>query len=200
VRLIVEREREVRAFVPEEYWTIAAELSAETGKPFLAELRRRDDVPLELKDGTQAGTAYDEILKSDFIVGEVARTKKTLKAPPPFTTSLLQQAGSTRLRFSASRTMRIAQSLYEGVELGAEGSVGLITYMRTDSYNVSDEAVAAVRELITKAHGKEYVPAEPNKFTQRKGAQLAHEAIRPTSVEQTPDKVAPFLTSDQMKL
>jgi len=201
VRLIVEREREVRAFKPEEYWTVVAELlAAAGGKPFLAELRRRDDVPLELKDAAQAQAAYDEILKSPFIVGEVARTKKTVKAPPPFTTSLLQQAGSTRLRFSASRTMRIAQSLYEGVELGAEGSVGLITYMRTDSYNVSNEAIAAVREVITNAHGKEYLPAEPNHFTQRKGAQLAHEAIRPTYLEQTPEKVAPFLTADQLKL
>ena len=110
-----------------------------------------------------------------------------MKAPPPFSTSLLQQAGSTRLRFSASRTMRIAQSLYEGVELGEEGSVGLITYMRTDSYNVSDDAITAVREVITNAHGKEYLPATPNTFTQRKGAQLAHEAIRPTYLEQTPE-------------
>jgi hypothetical protein len=96
--------------------------------------------------------------------------------------------------------MRIAQSLYEGVELGEEGSVGLITYMRTDSYNVSDDAITAVREVITNAHGKEYLPATPNTFTQRKGAQLAHEAIRPTYLEQTPEKVAPFLTADQLKL
>jgi DNA topoisomerase I len=200
VRLIVEREREIRAFVPEEYWTIEARLSAGAGPSFLAELRRRDGEPVELKNAEQATAAYDEISRSDFVVDEVSKTKKTVKAPPPFTTSLLQQAASTRLRFSASRTMRIAQSLYEGVELGAEGSVGLITYMRTDSYNVSKEAIAAARELITTSHGKEYVPAEPNTFTQRKGAQLAHEAIRPTYLEHAPDKVAPHLTSDQLKL
>jgi DNA topoisomerase-1 len=200
VRLIVEREREVRAFVPEEYWTIEAHLAAAGGPPFVAELRRRDGEPIELKDGTQATAAYDEIQSSPFVVDEVAKTKKTLKAPPPFTTSLLQQAASTRLRLSASRTMRIAQSLYEGVELGGEGSVGLITYMRTDSYNVSEEAIGAVRTLITEAHGKEYLPEKPNTFAQRKGAQLAHEAIRPTYVEKTPDQVAAHLTSEQLKL
>jgi DNA topoisomerase-1 len=201
VRLVVEREREIRAFKPEEYWTIDAHLGAKDGGPeFLAELKRKDGAPVELKNGEEAAAAAADLEQQAFKIGEVARTKKTVRAPPPFTTSLLQQAGSTRLRFTASRTMRIAQGLYEGVELGEEGAVGLITYMRTDSYNVSADAVTAVRTLIGESHGKEYLPEKPNSFTQRKGAQLAHEAIRPTYVEKTPDSVAKYLTSEQLKL
>jgi DNA topoisomerase-1 len=200
VRLIVEREREIRAFKPEEYWTIEAFLRAAHGREFLAELRRKDDQPVSLGNEQEASAAYDDILKSPFVVEEVVRTKKTLRAPPPFTTSLLQQAASTRLRFSTSRTMQVAQGLYEGVELGEEGSVGLVTYMRTDSYQVSEQAIGEVRRFIGSKHGRDYLPEQPNRFLQRKGAQLAHEAIRPTDVEKTPASVARFLTSEQLKL
>jgi len=200
VRLVVEREREIRAFTPEEYWTIDAHLAGAGGPQFLAELRRKDGEPVEIRNVDEATAAFDDIATRRFVVDEVARTKKTLRAPPPFTTSLLQQAASTRLRMSASRTMRIAQGLYEGVELGEEGSVGLITYMRTDSYNVSQQAIGDVRKLIGERHGAPYVPEKPNAFTQRKGAQLAHEAIRPTYVEKTPDSIAKFLSAEQLRL
>jgi DNA topoisomerase-1 len=200
VRLVVEREQEIRAFKPEEYWTIDAHLLGGGPPVFLAELKRKEGEPVQIVNGEQAGAAYDDISKQKFVVDEVVKTKKTIKALPPFTTSLLQQAASTRLRFSTSRTMRVAQGLYEGVELGAEGSVGLITYMRTDSYNVSQQAIGEVRKLITAKYGAEFLPKEANVFAQRKGAQLAHEAIRPTYLDKSPDVVASFLNAEQLKL
>src|SRR5262245_37929288 len=203
VRLIVEREQEIRAFKPEEYWRVKARLAAEGAKDdqaFESEVKKVNDQSFEIKNGDEAQEVVSALERGQFVVESVENRKKTVPAAPPLTTSLLQQQASTGLRFSAKRTMVVAQQLYEGVSLGKEGSVGLITYMRTDSYRVSDEAVGQVRDFIKSSFGDKYVPAKANVFAQRKGAQLAHEAIRPTDVTRTPDSLKEFLSDDQFKL
>jgi DNA topoisomerase-1 len=208
VRLIVEREQEVAEFDPVEYWSIEADLSKQTGasakaqeQMFRAKLVRMggDKANLKKQDDTQA--IVDELEKSIYVVTEVKERERRRKPAAPFTTSTLQQEASRRLGFGTRRTMRIAQQLYEGIELGSEGTVGLITYMRTDSTTVSKQAQTEVREFIDKNYGSDMVPDEPPVYkTKSKTAQEAHEAVRPTSVWREPAKIKTHLSRDQARL
>ncbi len=201
VRLIVEREREIRAFMPEEYWTITAVLTPlDEEFPFEAELRQKGDQKIELKTEADAQAVLNDLDGARYVVESVEKRHKKRNPPPPFITSTLQQEASRKLGFSARRTMQVAQQLYEGVELGAEGSVALITYMRTDSTRVSEEAQHAARAFIQQQFGATYLPPAPRQYKAREGAQDAHEAIRPTQVDRTPDSVRPYLTPDQYRL
>jgi len=200
LRLIVEREQEIKAFVPKEYWTIHVRLEAGEAPLFEAKLHRCKGEEIEVTNGADANRIVEELRRSEWRVAEVTQKEKRRFAPPPFTTSKLQQAGYNRLRYTAKRTMGIAQKLYEGVELGEEGSVALITYMRTDSVRVSSDALAEVRELIPKQYGADYLPEKPNFFKSKKDAQDAHEAIRPTEAARTPESVRRYLEDDVFKL
>jgi DNA topoisomerase-1 len=200
LRLIVEREAEIKAFVPKEYWTIHARLEASEPPVFEAKLFRHKGEEIEISNEAQATKILDELKGADWKVAELTQKEKRRFAPPPFTTSKIQQAAFNRLRYTTKRTMMIAQRLYEGVELGDEGSVALITYMRTDSVRVSDDALAQVREHIGKQYGENFLPEKPNFFKSKKDAQDAHEAIRPTDVSRTPEDVRRFLEDDQFKL
>lgn len=202
LRIIVDREREIRAFKPEEYWSGEADLKKRTGDPtvFTAKLERIDEEKTELKDGETARGIVASCRDGEYKVADLKRQEKRRHATAPFTTSKLQQAAYNQLRFPASKTMRVAQTLYEGVELGMEGSVGLITYMRTDSVRISDQAVREVREHILKEYGAAYLPEKPNTYKSKKQAQEAHEAIRPTGVTRRPEDIQGYLTPDQYKL
>jgi DNA topoisomerase-1 len=200
LRLIVEREQEIRAFVPQEYWTIHAMLDAREPPVFEARLTKKKGEDVEVKNQETADAIVAAVSKAKWQVASVALKEKRGNAPPPFTTSKLQQAAYNRLRYTAKRTMALAQRLYEGVELGAEGSVALITYMRTDSVQVSNDALAQVRELIPERFGSAYLPEKPNFYRSKKDAQGAHEAIRPTEVSRTPEDVRKYLPDDQFKL
>ena len=201
VRLIVEREREIRAFVPEEYWKITATLTPKTEHfPFDAELRQKGDAKLELKTEADANAVLRDLQGATYIVESVEKRQRKRTPPPPFITSTLQQEASRKLGFSAKRTMQIAQQLYEGVELGDEGAVGLITYMRTDSVRLSNEALQMAREFIQANYAPDYLPSKPRQYKTRSSAQDAHEAIRPTDVNRTPDAVKPYLTPEQFRL
>ena len=205
VRIICEREREIQAFVPVEYWSITAQLEGENPPPFSARLARIGDQRLDpekfrVENEQQAKGLVDRLRAAAWVVRKVERKERRRFPTPPFITSRLQQEASRKLGFAPSRTMRIAQRLYEGIELGSEGAVGLITYMRTDSTRTAPEALQAVRELIGGRYGKEYLPAQPNSYASKKGAQDAHEAIRPTATEYPPDRVAPFLSKEELGL
>ncbi len=200
LRMIVDREREIQAFVPEEYWTLTAYLSAQNPPPFEAKAIKLDGEKFKVSDGETAARLVEELRGCQFIVEDVQRREKKRWPVPPFTTSKLQQEAARKLKFPVSKTMSLAQRLYEGVDLGEEGSVGLITYMRTDSVRVSEGAIVEVRDFISKKHGKHYLPAKPVHYRSGKGAQEAHEAIRPTSVERTPESVARYLSRDELKL
>jgi len=206
VRLIVEREREIESFVPQEYWTIEADLlKQDVHEPFRAVLIEHAGRKLEKFDigsGEQAQEIVADLEGAAYIVRKVTRRDKRRSPPPPFTTSTLQQEAGRKLGFSAKRTMAVAQQLYEGVDIGGdEGLVGLITYMRTDSVNVSHEAQEEVRIVIRERYGEAYLPPKPPVYkTKAKGAQEAHEAIRPTLSRRTPEQVQPYLTSDQYRL
>jgi len=182
LRLIVEREREVKAFEKKEYWTIDAHLFG--GKPpaFDARFVGRGDEKTEVPNEEASKKITSALEHAQWSVRNVEKKERRRSAAPPFTTSKLQQDGSRKLRFSVKRVMMIAQRLYEGVELGDEGSVGLITYMRTDSVRVSPDALTEVREAIESTYGKDFLPEQPNVYKSRKAAQEAHEAIRPSSV------------------
>jgi len=193
VRLVVEREREIEAFVPVEYWSLEAELAAALPPEFRAKLSRIDGQKAELKDGATTHALVKELDGATYVVATVDKKERRRNPPPPFTTAKLQQEAANRLGFTAKKTMTLAQRLYEGVELGDEGAVGLITYMRTDSVRLSTEAVDAVRGMIAERYGKDHLPEQPNVYkTKAKAAQEAHEAVRPTSLEWTPERVAPF--------
>ena len=210
LRLVVEREREIRAFQKREYWTIGAHLEAKNPPVFDARLVKRitgvgEDGRLQLAEveipNEEQARALEEALRAEpFVVHSVNRREKRRNPVPPFITSKLQQEASRKLRFSAKRAMMLAQRLYEGMELGPEGSVGLITYMRTDSTRVSADALAEAREFVRTDYGAAYLPAEPIVYKTKKGAQDAHEAIRPTSVLRTPESVAKYLGEDELKL
>jgi len=199
VMLVVDREREIRTFVPEEFWKIAQLLRAEGGE-FTAQLKKRGGETFEATNETEAMEVVAHLKAAAWRIAEVEPKRKTDRPPPPYKTSTLQQASANTLRFSARRTMRIAQQLYEGVAIGAQGHAGLVTYMRTDSFNVSQEALNEVRELIPARYGDKYLPEKPHFYKARKGAQEAHEAIRPTRVERTPEEMKPFLDRDQFRL
>jgi DNA topoisomerase-1 len=232
VRLIVDREREIQNFKPEEYWKITALLTPDAavrkgGKPrpskktsdvkegaeektsplpdvpegaFLAELAEWAGKKFEAHNEAETSSIVKALEKAAYQVTKIEQKDRNERPSPPFTTSTLQQQASNRLGYSAKRTMMIAQRLYEGVELGSEGAVGLITYMRTDSTRVADDALKACRELIGKQFGPPYLPAEPNRYTSGKSAQEAHEAIRPTDLSHTPERVKALLPADQYKL
>ena len=200
LRLIVERELEIRAFVPVEYWTIHAMLDAGTPPVFEAKLHKFKGEDLEVANQAAADAVLAAVEKAKWEVASVTQKEKRRNPPPPFTTSKLQQASYNRLRYTAKRTMGIAQKLYEGVELGSEGSIALITYMRTDSVRVSNDALDQVRTMIPERFGSNYLPEKPNFFKSKKDAQEAHEAIRPTDVTRTPEDVRPYLEDDLFKL
>lgn len=208
VRLVVDREREVENFVPVEYWTLDAELRKQNAKknnetrPFRARLIKINDKDVEFNNQSDVDPHLSILERSQYIVSDVQRGTRQRRPSAPFTTSTLQQEASRRLGFSARKTMSVAQQLYEGIEIASEGgAVGLITYMRTDSTNVSEIAQAEAREYVTKRFGKEYIPENPPRYTTKaKGAQEAHEAIRPTAIRRTPDSVKSLLTRDQLRL
>ncbi|MGA8313690.1 MAG: type I DNA topoisomerase, partial [Terriglobales bacterium] len=200
LRLIVEREREIKAFQKVEYWTIDAHLAGPKPPAFDARFVGKGEEKVEVNNGEDAEKIRAALEKADWLVRTVERKERRRNATPPFTTSKLQQDSSRKLRFSVKRTMMIAQRLYEGVELGEEGSVGLITYMRTDSTRVSNEALAEVREYIKSQYGNEYLPESPNVYKEKKAAQAAHEAIRPTSAMRHPDQIKQYLKEDEYKV
>ena len=201
VRMIVDREEEIKAFVPEEYWSIDAKLSSPPSKAvFNSAFHGNAKGEIKITNKEQVDKILAEIEDEDFIVSEIKKGRKTRKPAAPFITSTLQQEASRKLGFQSKRTMRVAQELYEGVEIEDQGAVGLITYMRTDSLRVSDEAVAAAAEYINNKWGEKYSPAKPNVYKSRSNAQDGHEAIRPSTIAINPLSIKPSLSSDQYKL
>jgi DNA topoisomerase-1 len=212
VRLVVERERQIQAFRPEEYWRILAKLD-KIGVTFSATLTKLDGreiglaseatgsrPSMQVSGADQSRSLVEELKAQVFEVVDVRQRERQEPPPSPFTTSLLQQQAWARLHFSAKRTMIVAQQLYEGVELGSEGAIGLITYMRTDSFRIASEALGEVRALIVRDFGANYVPERPVLRAAREGAQEAHEAIRPTYVGRKPEEIKPYLSEDQYRL
>jgi DNA topoisomerase I len=200
LRLIVEREREIKAFEKKEYWTIDAHLAASKAPAFDARFLGKGEEKIEIPNGEEAEKIRAALETADWIVRAVDKKERRRNAAAPFTTSKLQQDASRKLRFSVKRTMMIAQRLYEGVDLGEEGSIGLITYMRTDSTRVAPEAIQEVREYVGKEYGPTYLPETPNTFKEKKEAQGAHEAIRPTSAMRHPDQIKQYLKEDEYKV
>jgi DNA topoisomerase-1 len=203
VRLIVEREDEIKKFNSQEYWDITAELKRKGDEPkekFTAKLSQHKGRKVEITKKFDADEIVADLGKAAFIVGDIKESKKKKSPYPPFTTSKLQQEAFNKLRFSGAKTMHVAQGLYEGVELGSEGSIGLITYMRTDSVRISKDAQSEAKTYILDKFGKKYYPETPNAYKSRKSAQEAHEAIRPTSPLREPNAVKEYLTPDQLKL
>jgi len=200
LRIICEREQEIQAFQSQEYWTIDATMAAADPPPFQARLHTISGKKAEVTIEAEARRIVADLDAAHYTVTEVKKTTRRRNPAPPFTTSTLQQEAVRKLRSSTQRTMRVAQQLYEGLALGAEGEVGLITYMRTDSTRLADEAVQEARQYIHERYGKEYVPTQPRKYRSQKAAQEAHEAIRPTSVLRTPEQVKPYLSAEQYAL
>lgn len=201
VRLIVDREEEIRAFKPEEYWTIDALLNAKgVRKAFPAKFHGKKGKKIDIKSEQQANGILEELNGADYVVGTVKKGVRKKSPAPPFTTSTLQQEASRKLGFQARRTMKAAQELYEGIEVGEMGAVGLITYMRTDSLRISEEARTAATAFIQQRYGAEYLPDKPRFYKSKSNAQDAHEAIRPTMPDMFPEKVKAYLSSDQFKL
>lgn len=201
LRLIVERDAEIKAFVPQEYWQIAVDLQKKGVKDILiANLEKIDDQKIDLKAEGQTRAVVDEIKQQNFKINAIHKKQVKRNAPAPFITSTLQQEAFGKLGFHTSRTMSIAQELYEGIEIGEEEPVGLITYMRTDSVNIANEALDKVRGYIKKEYGAEFLPDSPNKFKSKKSAQEAHEAIRPSDVMRKPEDLKNYLTEDQFRL
>lgn len=200
LRLVVDREREIEAFKPKEYWSITANLEGKEPPPFDAKLLQKDGKKIEVNNQQEADKILTDIKDSPFTISKIDKKKRRRSPAPPFTTSTLQQEASSKLRFTAKKTMIVAQQLYEGIELGSEGSVGLITYMRTDSVKVAAEAQEETKAFIDNKFGKDYVPGKPNFYKSKKSAQEAHEAIRPSSVMRTPDSIKNFLGRDQHRL
>lgn len=199
-RLICEREEEIRAFVPVEYWTIEAMYKTEKNEPFKAKLTQIDGKDAELHNGEETDAAVKGIEGKEAEVTAVTKSRKQRKTKPPYTTSTMQQDAVNKLNFSSKKTMMLAQNLYEGVEIPGHGHVGLITYMRTDSTRISDEMIKQVRPYISETYGEDYLPAKPNVFSKSKEAQDAHEAIRPTSLSFPPSVLTGILSRDQLRL
>ncbi len=205
VRMVCEREEAIKAFEPVEYWSVAASLQKDAPPLFTAQLdrigkKKVDKASGRIKDEQQATGIVDDLQGADFTVSKVTRKEKRRFPSPPFITSSMQMDANRKLRFSAKKTMTLAQRLYEGIDVGGDGPTGLITYMRTDSTRINDEALAQVRDHIKSELGGEFLPAKANTYKTNKSAQDAHEAIRPTDVSLTPDKVAPHLEKDMLKL
>lgn len=199
-RLICEREEEIRAFVPVEYWTIEAMYKTEKNESFKAKLTQIDGKDAELHHGEETDAAVKGIEGKEAEVTAVTKSRKQRKTKPPYTTSTMQQDAVNKLNFSSKKTMMLAQNLYEGVEIPGHGHVGLITYMRTDSTRISDEMIKQVRPYISETYGEDYLPAKPNVFSKSKEAQDAHEAIRPTSLSFPPSALTGILSRDQLRL
>lgn len=199
-RLICEREEEIRAFVPVEYWSIEAMYKTEKKESFKAKLTQIDGKDAELHNGEETDTAVKGIEGKEAEVTAVMKSRKQRKTKPPYTTSTMQQDAVNKLNFSSKKTMMLAQNLYEGVEIPGHGHVGLITYMRTDSTRISDEMIKQVRPYISETYGEDYLPAKPNVFSKSKEAQDAHEAIRPTSLSFPPSALTGILSRDQLRL
>jgi len=205
VRVVCEREREIQAFQKVEYWSITAHLDGAQPPRFTARLQRIDGQKLDLEkfrveDAAAANALVDRLQGAEWRVTKVDRKERRRFPTPPFITSRLQQEASRKLGYAPSRTMRIAQHLYEGIELGADGPIGLITYMRTDSVRIADDALADVRQLIGDRYGKTYVPEQPVTYRTKKSAQDAHEAIRPTALDRPPESVATYLSKEELAL
>lgn len=205
VRIIVEREREIRAFKAVEYWSVTAKVEGKAPPPFETRLvevkgQRLDPKGFRVENEEQAKEVLAAVEKAEWVVGSVETKERKRRPQPPFITSRMQQEASRKLYFNPRRTMGLAQRLYEGVEIGEDGLVGLITYMRTDSTRVSPEAQGHAREFIAEKFGDKYLPAKPPTYKSRKQAQDAHEAIRPTSMQYPPDVVAKYLEADELKL
>ena len=199
-RLICEREEEIRAFVPVEYWSIEATYKTEKKESFKAKLTQVDGKDAELHHGEETDAAVKGIEGKEAEVTAVTKSRKQRKTKPPYTTSTMQQDAVNKLNFSSKKTMMLAQNLYEGVEIPGHGHVGLITYMRTDSTRISDEMMKQVRPYISETYGEDYLPAKPNVFSKSKEAQDAHEAIRPTSLSFPPSALTGILSRDQLRL
>jgi DNA topoisomerase I len=200
LRLICEREEEIKAFVPEEFWSLTALLEGKLPPQFEAKLIKKDEEKLKVKNNEEAQKVLVDLQGATYIVSKIDKKERRRNPVPPFTTSKLQQEGGRKLGFTSKRTMGIAQSLYEGVDLGKEGTVGLITYMRTDSTRVGKEAQDEAREFIVNKFGKDYLPEKPPVYASAKSAQEAHEAVRPTSVWREPETIKQYLEPDQYKL
>ncbi|HDQ03492.1 MAG TPA: type I DNA topoisomerase [Deltaproteobacteria bacterium] len=200
VRLICEREEEIGKFVPEEYWNLVAQFEGNNPPPFEAKLIKIDGKKAKVSTGDQANELADTLKKSSFVVESLEKKELKRSAPPPFTTSKLQQEASRWLRYSAKKTMMVAQKLYEGIELGDEGPVGLITYMRTDSFRVANEALKELRGYISDSYSSDYLPPQPLVYKNSQKAQDAHEAIRPSSMSYKPQDIKEYLSNDEFKL
>lgn len=200
LRLVCDREEEIESFVKEEYWVIDVELKLNSGETFKATLERRGNEKIRITSQDEAEGIKKEIAGKDLVIEKMEIKDKHVSPQPPFITSRLQQEASRKLRFSPKRTMVLAQRLYEGVDIGEEGVTGLITYMRTDSVRVSNEAVKDARKFIGDNFGKTYLPKTPHLFKNRKTAQDAHEAIRPSYVELSPDRLRPYIEKDLLAL
>ena len=200
LRVIVEREREIRAFLKNEYWTVDADLLAKKNPVLTARLIRANEETPVLGSQEVTDSVVTQLDGADYVVKSVATREKKRNPVAPFITSTLQQESARKLRFSVKRTMMLAQRLYEGIEIGKEGAVGLITYMRTDSVRVGDDAISDVRQYIGERYGTQFVPPGPNIYKGKKDAQDAHEAVRPTSMAYAPEAVEKYLAEDEMKL
>lgn len=200
VKLIVDREREIDAFVEEEYWTANAFLQTNNEEQFEAKLHQKNGKKLELPNEEAAKQVQIDVQGKQWRVVDVQKRERLRNPAPPFTTSTLQQEAARKLNFPAKKTMRLAQQLYEGLPLGKAGTLGLITYMRTDAVRVSQEAITEVRSFITEAYGSPYIPTRARQYASKKGAQEAHEAIRPTSALRRPEEIKQYLSRDQFRL
>lgn len=200
MRLICEREKEIRDFIPEEYWTVTAELEASQPPSFKANLVKIDDKKTKIEDGKSAEKIASELRDATYTLENVDVKEKKRNPAPPYITSTLQQEGFRLYHFPVKRTMSIVQRLYEGMEIGEQGLVGLITYIRTDSVRVSDEAISGARKFITDNYSKEYAPVEPRIYKNKRRAQDAHEAIRPTTFSLPPEAVKPYLKKEEYNL
>ncbi len=200
VRIICERERAIQAFEPQEYWSITAHLEGESPPPFIAKLSKKDDTKIDISNKKSADSILAQLEGEKFVVKKISEKTIRKNPQPPFTTSKLQQDAIRKLRFSAKKTMLIAQQLYEGIELGPGEPVGLITYMRTDSTRIAGEAAEEALTVIREKFGNEYALDKPRYFKNRKKVQDAHEAIRPTVLRNTPDEMASYLSKDQLAL
>lgn len=201
VKIICDRQKEIEKFEPEEYWTIAVKLREKPkSMQFTADLVKFKNKKIEIKNTEAAARVVSELKQAQYTVSNSVRRERKKKSAPPLTTSTLQQEAFRKLNFTTKKTMMLAQQLYEGVNVGSEGSVGLITYMRTDSVRLSDNAVEEIRGFIREKYGASYLPSKVNVFSAKKNAQDAHEAIRPSSVQREPDTLERFLSKDQLRL
>ncbi|MCJ7578454.1 MAG: type I DNA topoisomerase, partial [candidate division Zixibacteria bacterium] len=200
LRMICEREKQIEDFVPQEYWSITAILETDKKESFSAKLVKIDGKDFEIATQKDAERIISDVKDKKFVVANVTKEERNRFPSPPYITSTLQQDAARRLYFSSQKTMKIAQELYEGVELGEKGSVGLITYMRTDSPRIAEIAKKAAKDFIEINFGSDYIPSKPREYKSRKSAQEAHEAIRPTYIDYTPDQVKKYLSKDQSKL